>query len=89
MIILVVIAQNSVGASAVLSKSVSIQDFNIGMLAIIKNALISQPISQYPDFTKSFCITTDARKIASGAILSQDIMKFKCQLPTSHVHSPK
>lgn len=36
-----------------------------------KNALISKPILQFPDFTKEFILTTDASQYAIGAILSQ------------------
>jgi len=35
------------------------------------NALCSQPILQYPDFTKLFVVTTGASKNAIGGILSQ------------------
>lgn len=36
-----------------------------------KNALINEPILQYPDFTKTFNLTTDASNVAIGAVLSQ------------------
>lgn len=38
----------------------------------LKNSLITPPILKYPDFDKPFCITTDASKIACGAVLSQN-----------------
>lgn len=37
----------------------------------LKNALTTEPILCYPDFKKEFILTTDASKIALGAILSQ------------------
>lgn len=36
-----------------------------------KNLLINDPILQYPDFVKSFNLTTDASNVALGAVLSQ------------------
>lgn len=38
----------------------------------LKDSIMNPPILQYPDFEKQFCVTTDASKIACGAILSQD-----------------
>ena len=38
----------------------------------LRQSLISQPILQYPDFSKPFVITVDASNVATGAILSQD-----------------
>ena len=38
----------------------------------LKKALLSPPILKYPDFNRPFCITTDASKIACGAVLSQN-----------------
>lgn len=38
----------------------------------LKTSLICPPILQYPNFKKTFCITTDASKIACGAVLSQE-----------------
>ena len=38
----------------------------------LKKALISPTLLQYPDFTKEFCITTDASKHACGAVLTQE-----------------
>lgn len=38
---------------------------------LLKLKLISKPILQYPDFSKEFCLTTDASKSAIGAVLSQ------------------
>lgn len=37
----------------------------------LKNALISPPILQYPDFNRTFYITVDACKTGIGAVLSQ------------------
>ena len=37
----------------------------------LKNSLISPQLLQYPDFSKTFYLTTDASQIACGAILSQ------------------
>ncbi|KAL4101250.1 hypothetical protein QTP88_021270 [Uroleucon formosanum] len=37
----------------------------------LKNILCSEPILQYPDFTKPFIVTTDARGKALGVILSK------------------
>lgn len=36
-----------------------------------KTLLINDPILQYPDFTREFILTTDASKLAIGAVLSQ------------------
>lgn len=36
-----------------------------------RNALTSEPILQFPDFSKEFILTTDASNFAIGAILSQ------------------
>lgn len=38
-----------------------------------KQMLLSDPILQYPDFTKPFLLTTDASNFALGAVLSQII----------------
>ena len=38
----------------------------------LKTALMSPQLLQYPDFTKKFIITTDASKLACGAVLSQE-----------------
>jgi hypothetical protein len=43
-----------------------IQSFNT-----LKQFLCTQPLLQYPDFSKSFVITTDALSFAIGGILSQ------------------
>ena len=48
----------------------------------LKNSLISPPILKYPDFTKQFCVTTDASKFACGAVLSQEYNGI--QLPVSY-----
>lgn len=37
----------------------------------LRDALCSEPLLQYPDFTKPFVVTTDASQTAIGAILSQ------------------
>jgi len=37
----------------------------------LKDALIKEPVLQYPDFTRPFILTTDASGFAVGAILSQ------------------
>lgn len=37
----------------------------------IKQCLISEPVLQYPDFTKEFTLITDASQEALGAVLSQ------------------
>lgn len=39
----------------------------------LKKKLTKPPILAYPDFTKTFTITTDASKYACGAVLSQQI----------------
>lgn len=36
-----------------------------------KNLLINEPILQYPDFSRTFNLTTDASNVAIGAVLSQ------------------
>lgn len=38
----------------------------------LKDALINPPILQYPDFSKTFILSTDASNIACGAVLSQE-----------------
>jgi hypothetical protein len=38
----------------------------------LKNSLTSEPILQYPDFTRPFVLTTDASNDAIGAVLSKD-----------------
>lgn len=38
----------------------------------LKKSLVNPPILKYPDFNKQFIITTDASKIACGAVLSQN-----------------
>ncbi|KAK9722049.1 Integrase zinc binding domain [Popillia japonica] len=38
----------------------------------LTQTLISPQILQYPDFTKTFIVTTDASKVACGAVLSQN-----------------
>jgi hypothetical protein len=40
----------------------------------LKNKLTSQPILQYPDFSKTFILTTDASNTGIGAVLSQGIV---------------
>ena len=39
----------------------------------LKNFLMSPTLLQYPDFTKTFILTTDASDVGSGAVLSQNI----------------
>ena len=39
---------------------------------ILKQKLISQPILQYPDFSREFILTTDASNDGAGAVLSQE-----------------
>lgn len=39
--------------------------------ATFKNILMSEPLLQYPDFTKEFVLTTDASNFAIGSVLSQ------------------
>ena len=48
----------------------------------LKTSLLKPPILKYPDFTKQFCITTDASKDAIGAILSQEYNGM--QLPIAY-----
>lgn len=48
----------------------------------LKTQLMSPNILQYPDYDKSFCITTDASKYACGAVLSQE--HDGVQLPISY-----
>ncbi|KAL6419359.1 hypothetical protein ACFW04_011440 [Cataglyphis niger] len=38
---------------------------------ILRNALCSEPVLQYPDFSKPFVLTTDASGYAIGGVLSQ------------------
>jgi hypothetical protein len=38
---------------------------------MLKQKLMSQPILQYPDFSKEFILTTDASNDGAGAVLSQ------------------
>jgi hypothetical protein len=38
----------------------------------LKQKLMSQPILQYPDFSKEFVLTTDASNEGAGAVLSQE-----------------
>lgn len=48
----------------------------------LKNQLLSPKILQYPDFSKKFCITTDASKHTCGAVLSQEYQGV--QLPIAY-----
>ena len=41
------------------------------MFQSLKAKLTSQPILQYPDFSKQFMLTTDASNIGLGAVMSQ------------------
>lgn len=45
--------------------------------SILKNALITSPILQYPDYTKEFHVTCDASEVALGAVLSQEYDGFE------------
>lgn len=38
---------------------------------VLRDALCTEPLLQYPDFTEPFVVTTDASQIAIGGILSQ------------------
>lgn len=38
----------------------------------LREALISSPILQYPDYSREFCLNCDASNIALGAVLSQE-----------------
>lgn len=38
----------------------------------LRDALLKPSILKYPDYEKQFCITTDASKIACGAVLTQE-----------------
>jgi len=49
----------------------------------LRDALCSQPILQYPDFTRPFVVITDASKNAIGGILSQGPVRK--DLPISYV----
>lgn len=51
--------------------------------AHLRDALCSQPLLQYPDFTKPFIVTTDASNNAIGGILSQGTVGK--DLPISYV----
>lgn len=42
--------------------------------ASLKTSLCTEPLLQYPDFTRSFIVATDASKYAIGGILSQGII---------------
>ncbi|GJQ86388.1 hypothetical protein Trydic_g8478 [Trypoxylus dichotomus] len=37
-----------------------------------KELLVNSPIIAYPDFDKTFCLTTDASNVATGGVLSQN-----------------
>lgn len=41
---------------------------------ILRNSLCSEPILQYPDFSKPFILTTDASGYAVGGVLSQGVI---------------
>lgn len=47
------------------------QQSQIEAFNILRNSLCSEPILQYPDFTKPFNLTTDASGYAIGGVLSQ------------------
>ena len=59
--------------TSLLKKDASFQWTNLQEQAFetLKNCLTEQPILQFPDFEKSFNVTTDASNFAIGAILSQ------------------
>lgn len=44
----------------------------ISSFEMLKRLLINEPILKYPDFLKTFTVTTDASQYALGAILSQE-----------------
>lgn len=52
-------------------KTVKIDQNFIDTFEICKTLLCNDPISQYPDFSKQFILTTDASNVALGAVLSQ------------------
>ena len=49
----------------------------------LKDALKTEPVLQYPDFTRPFILTIDARGFAVGAILSQE--KIRQDKPLAYV----
>lgn len=49
---------------------------------LCKEVLTNDPILQYPDFSKSFILTTDASNVAIGAVLSQG--KVGSDLPVAY-----
>lgn len=53
------------------TKIVHTKEF-IESINLCKNVLTSEPVLTYPDFTKTFELTTDASNYAIGAILSQN-----------------
>ncbi|XP_025267880.1 uncharacterized protein LOC112639130 [Camponotus floridanus] len=52
---------------------------------ILRNSLCSEPILQYPDFSKPFVLTTDASGYAVGGVLSQGIIGKDYPSLTRHV----
>jgi len=48
----------------------------------LKSALVNPNLLQYPNFSKEFCVITDARKQACGAVLTQ--FKNGLQLPVAY-----
>ena len=55
-----------------------IQSFNH-----LKNLLINAPILKYPDFEKTFVLTTDASNVALGAVLPKSTLRTIIPL---HLH---
>lgn len=49
---------------------------------VLKSKLTSEPILQYPDFSKEFILTTDASNFAIGSVLSQ--MTLGSDLPIAY-----
>jgi hypothetical protein len=48
----------------------------------LKTTLTTEPLLQYPDFTRPFVLTTDASNDANGAVLSQGPMGRDARLVT-------
>ena len=54
---------------------------------ILRDKICSEPLFQYPDFTKPFILTTDASKYALGGVLSQG--KIGQDLPIAYAYTPR